>query len=554
MNRSHAWVALVLSVCLALVGMAQEQPPPTGKLSWDLYLQVERGRRSRARGEEVPVISALLIAREDFTRDDITRLSSAGYVVKGALGNMALVEAPADLYGDPNHGVDALPFIASATLPLPVISNDSPMSITNGTPAINAPAAWNLGHRGAGTRIAIIDEGYDLDNPVLASLNPTYYLIVPTGFESYEVREGEVGTISDHGTSCAIIAGDVAPEADLFLISYPPRTGWLGWLFALYFAVRDLGVDVVSSSVEPAQPTCHADGTGVNEVVSDILAGTDTLLCVAAGNWAAGSGADRWHYYSAFRDQDHDYLHDFTSGSEDEWDRNTLTFTGNEGDRIVVVLEWNDWDRDQGTQDLDILLYDADYHELLRESRTQQFESTSPPYEGFVFVLPYDGRFAIQVENRGARWHSVTEGEISFHLYVFNASHRFDYVEHHTPCMSVREVATSSHPQVLVVGAVAVGSGEVRPYSSRGLTSDGRPKPDILAPDGVTGTAYPQFFGTSASAPYVAGAVALLLSANPELTPEEVRAALGLDRPSGIDGCGNSMVLLDLERALAFLP
>ena len=554
MKKLHVGVTLVLSVCFALVSVAQEQPPPTGKLSWDLYLQVERGQRSRAQGEEVPVLSVLLIAQEDFTPDDIARLSSAGYLVKAALGNMALVEAPADLYGDPDHGVDALPFIASATLPLPVINNDSPTTITNGTPAINAPAAWDLGHRGAGTRIAIIDEGYDLDNPVLASLNPTYYLVVPTGFNSYDVREGEVGTISDHGTSCAIIAGDVAPDAELFLISYPPGTGWLGWLFALYFAVRELRVDVVSSSVEPARPTCHADGTGANEIVNDILEGTNTFLCVAAGNWAAGSGADRWHYYSVFRDQDNDYLHDFTSDSEDEWDRNTLTFSGNEGDTIVVILEWNDWDRDLGTQDLDIALYDADYREFLRESRTQQFESTSLPFEAFMYVLPYDGRFAIQIENRGARWHGVTEGEVSFHLYVFNTSHRFDYVEHHTSCMSVREVATSSHPRVLAVGAVAVGSAEVRPYSSRGLTSDGRPKPDILAPDGVVGTAYSKFFGTSASAPYVAGAVAVLLSANPELTPEEVRAVLGLDQPSEMDGCGNFTVLLDLERALALLP
>ena len=57
---------------------------------------------------------------------------------------------------------------------------------------------------------------------------------------------------------------------------------------------------------------------------------------------------------------------------------------------------------------------------------------------------------------------------------------------------------------------------------------DGRIKPDIMGPTGVKTYAYgsQDFHGTSAAAPHVAGASALILSANPELTVSELRNKL----------------------------
>jgi pSer/pThr/pTyr-binding forkhead associated (FHA) protein len=67
----------------------------------------------------------------------------------------------------------------------------------------------------------------------------------------------------------------------------------------------------------------------------------------------------------------------------------------------------------------------------------------------------------------------------------------------------------------LTVGATDFRDDSLASYSSQGPTTDGRLKPDVCAPTGVSGATYGEegFDGTSASAPHVAGAAALVWSA-----------------------------------------
>jgi subtilisin family serine protease len=117
----------------------------------------------------------------------------------------------------------------------------------------------------------------------------------------------------------------------------------------------------------------------------------------------------------------------------------------------------------------------------------------------------------------------------------------------------------SNAPSSITVGATDIDNPtEVRSYSSRGgspilFDAEGnrlanpifRNKPEIYAPDGVA-TNFPidsplaEFFGTSASAPHIAGIVALMLDrADGNLTPEEIRTriqdtALSIEEGSGL--------------------
>ena len=72
---------------------------------------------------------------------------------------------------------------------------------------------------------------------------------------------------------------------------------------------------------------------------------------------------------------------------------------------------------------------------------------------------------------------------------------------------------------------------EISAFSSRGPTSDGRIKPDVVAPGGAvlvasSGGGYVYNLGTSFAAPLVSGACALLLQIHPTWGPIEMLAAL----------------------------
>ncbi|GAA0729751.1 hypothetical protein GCM10009060_29960 [Halorubrum trapanicum] len=94
-------------------------------------------------------------------------------------------------------------------------------------------------------------------------------------------------------------------------------------------------------------------------------------------------------------------------------------------------------------------------------------------------------------------------------------------------------------PSSIAVGATAASTGELAGFSSRGPTTAGIVKPDLVAPgvditaanvdgtgDGDTPDPYREASGTSMATPHVSGVVALMLDADPDATPDRVRNTL----------------------------
>jgi hypothetical protein len=99
-------------------------------------------------------------------------------------------------------------------------------------------------------------------------------------------------------------------------------------------------------------------------------------------------------------------------------------------------------------------------------------------------------------------------------------------MQHTSPSHSLATPADAR--DALTVGAAYYADGVLQPYSSYGPTNDGRQKPEVLGPDGVQVATYvPEpLFGTSASAPHIAAAAALVWEAYPDFTAGDVRAFL----------------------------
>ncbi|MBE0634583.1 S8 family serine peptidase [Candidatus Bipolaricaulota bacterium] len=516
-----------------------------------LFREVQAAERQRDVGQNVESVTAVLQTLSDATDEDIERLTVLGYTVLGAYGRFILVNAPATYFGDAEIGLAVLDFVTNASLP-PQTLTDADL-ITNGTAAIGADEVWDLGYRGQGTVIAVIDDGFDLDNADLANLSPSLYTISPSPDQigSYAVDEGVAAQATEHGTSCAIIVGDVAPDAELHLLSFPQGTQPLGWICALHYATHVLQADIVTTSMEMGASYCHSDGTGpVNELVSAILEGTDTIFTIASGNWASGGPSARWHYEATFLDTDGDNNHDFTANASGAWDRNTLRFSANKDDEIIIFMEWDDWDVAAHREDFDLYILDGTYGIVVAESKAQQYGGTGNPTEGIYqgFTVPATGDYCIRIRNNAVATYGEDARAVHINLYAFNQSNAFGTVEHTNACGSIREIAT--HPLAIAVGAVSPDDWQVRAYSSRGAVDCSLVKPELYGPDGVTGTAYDLFYGTSAAAPYVAGALALLRSLDPDITADQAVAILQATAVTSEDDCGNTVYAIDVPAAI----
>jgi Subtilase family. len=166
--------------------------------------------------------------------------------------------------------------------------------------------------------------------------------------------------------------------------------------------------------------------------------------------------------------------------------------------------------------------------------------TTSHPLNG-------DGRFVVEFKCSGSFTIKLTPRSGTPKADLYLAYENGEFMDCFLPdglggfLGTVVQPATS--PYVIAVGALTsrfvlddprsfVDLGKIAYFSSRGPTRDGRLKPDVVAPGyyvlgpeaGSSG--YILLPGTSMASPVVAGLVALILEANPNLDVNEVRGIL----------------------------
>lgn len=166
------------------------------------------------------------------------------------------------------------------------------------------------------------------------------------------------------------------------------------------------------------------------------------------------------------------------------------------------------------------------------------YKAYDDPYGNNSYAYEnYDGNTAI----------TTIAGDRAAYLGVVVVNAMGNYYQTAIPSLG----SAADGDSVISVGAVTV-DGQIASFTSNGPTSDGRTKPDVVAP-GVSvyvasmsdkrENGYRYSDGTSFSTPITAGIVALILSAHPELTPMQVLEALKYtasnpNNPNNIIGWG----------------
>ncbi len=303
--------------------------------------------------------------------------------------------------------------------------------------------------------------------------------------------DGDIYASSVHGAACAEIVHDMAPDARLWLVNFstgPELYNAVDWII-------NQGVEIISYSMGSFYSA--GDGTGLDCEIVKEAANNGIIWVSAAGNEAED------HWAGTFYDPDIDNLHNFSGVDE------ILDFYVPADTPVDIFLRWNDWGTWNGlyysgsNQDYDLYLY---YWDGLSwnyvDSSANWQNGTQEPIEyiwGWYSSTPSYWGVAIGNIN--------STRDVKFDLFVSSHSEPLEY--------NVTESSLSApadSPYAVAVGAVDWSDDTYHAYSSQGPTSDGRIKPDLCAPSGVSTESYGTtgFYGTSASAPHVAGAFALL--------------------------------------------
>jgi len=397
-----------------------------------------------------------------------------------------------------------------------------------GITAMNIAPYHELGFAGAGVKVAVFDLlwfGSEADPSELGEVqtHDCYYHSscdppIDTWRPRFSFEEGV------HGYACAEVIHDLAPEAELHLVRVNGLTSFEN---GVNWAIRE-GIDLISLSMSFYNDSFY-DGTGAISAMIDKLVAADVLLVTSGGNSA------EQHWLGPYEDVDGDSRLD--GYGENGW----WVYLG-AGDAKRFYLNWDQYQR-CGRTDLDIFLYDEKRAIVGRSEDSQDASADRcQPLE----------RMTARIEEAGWYWLEVVHRRGPTENLNVRIHARAGSFAEPVPRGSVADPGAIG--PVLAVGAVrAAGylANDVEGFSSWGPNAAGIMKPDIVGPDGLSTDAYGGrgFYGTSAAAPAVTGALAVLMSMEPTLGPYEaadrlqslaIRQQPGFSQPDPRWGAGKA--------------
>ncbi len=425
-------------------------------------------------------IRVIIVSRPGSEKDVMDALESLGGEAELSHGNLlqALVPIPV-LPNLVEH-----PAVKKVRLPIPFTL----LVESEGVGLIGASDWHDQGYTGAGVKVGILDGGFAGYEDLLGSELPS------TVDTWWAPSIGGPGS-SPHGTGCAEIVYDMAPDATFYLANFSTGVEWadaIDWLISQ-------GVQVISHSMGWLNTAGPGDGTGW--FCEQVSRAKDAGILWAQ---AAGNGAKR-HWSGNWVDTDTDGWLEFYSGDE------TNEIYADAGDRITIGLRWNDpWGA--SSNDYDLYLFDSDLNEVARSDNPQ--DGDDDPTESIVYDVSISGTYHIAIHRYSA------DGAASFDLETFHHD-----LEYQVAAGSLTIPADS--PDAMTIGAVPwYDPDTLEDFSSQGPTTDGRTKPDLVGPDGVSNYTYGNFYGTSAATPHGAGAAVLVKDRFPTYTPAQIQAYL----------------------------
>ena len=432
----------------------------------------------------------------------VRQVERRGGTVTAIFENMVLASLPV---GDIEAvgAAKALYYMDGAAMFHPLRSVGYGDRVSEGVALVNADALQEAGVTGRGVKVGILDFGFQRYAALVAAGE------VPRAkaMRAFN-RAGSVEASTPHGTGCAEIIADMAPDAELYVAAVD---GADGQVIAAGQWLASQGVDIVNFS-GGGHYGPHNGSALLDRFVDRTVREHDLLWVNAAGN----EGASHWTAMAVDRNR---------NGYVDNVDPRFPDLIAVAGEQMLITVVWDDWGSDprrpSARQDIDAYLLAEQPGGLVPVAASREVQNGRGKA---AEMMALQGVPRGQVLYLALHMKRVSRA-VRVHVFV-----RGGDIAPKVPGRSVGIPATAR--AALAVAAVDARNDRLEDFSSRGPTDDRRMKPEVSAPDNTISMAYGRgssagrFPGTSAAAPHVAGFAALLKQLEPQASAADLYAAV----------------------------